>query len=202
MTSEDQDFWDELGIAWRAKTTGAAPVPAGLATRLRQQATLLAATAVLAGLVAEVSVALAAWSLWIGWSRHSPHFLARGITLAAVASLAGLAALLVQRRHQGDVHSLTDGLKLACARGQRLIRATDLCLYALGILAAGGALGYELRSHTGHASALPLLTDFLGLGIVLAALLWYRRTQAKELRKHRNLSTAFAASEAPGESSP
>lgn len=191
MPTEGQDFWDELGVAWRAQMPQVEAVPAGLETRLRWQTRAISATVLFAGALSLSGVPLAAWTLWLGWLQHWPHFLVRGITIAGLAGIAGLVALRLRSRIRADADTLTAHLALAAAQCRQLVRAVDLSLCALGVLAVGGLLGYLIRSRTGHPPAISLLTDLLALGVVLLALLWYRQNQSQAFKKLQYLGTAF-----------
>jgi hypothetical protein len=193
MPTDDDAFWDELGVSWRASVRDVGLISSGLEARLRLQSALLTAGTLAGAAVSLLGFGLAAWTLWIGWSTQTWHFLTRGATLLAVSLLAVMATLALRARKGVETRSLGEMLQVSIARTERLIRAADLGCYSLVILALGGTVGYVLRMRLGRPPAVSPVEDLLALTIVGLALLWYRRTQAFVLRKYRHLSQVFGS---------
>lgn len=191
MPADDDAFWDELGVSWRASIRDVGLISSGLEARLRLQSALLTAGTLAGATVSLLGFGLAAWTLWIGWSTQTWHFLTRGATLLTVSFLAVMAALALRARNGVETRSLGEMLQVSIARTERLIRAADLGCYSLVILALGGTVGYVLRVRLGRPPAVSPVENLLALAIVGLALLWYRRTQAFALRKYRHLSQVF-----------
>ena len=191
MAADDDAFWNELGVSWRASIPDAGLMAFGLELRLKRQSTRLIAGSMLAGAVGLAGLLLAAWALWMGWSSHAWNFLTRGATLAVVSLLAVMAGQSLRARSAADARSLREKLQLCIAWTQGLVRAADLGCCALMVLALGGTIGYALRIRLDRPPAVPLIEDLLALGIVGLALLWYRHSQAHELRRYRHLRQVF-----------
>lgn len=193
MRVDDDSFWDELGVSWRASFRDAGLISSRLEARLRIQAAFLTIGMIVGGALGLLGLALAAWTLWIGWQAHVWNFLTRGITIAAVSLLGIVAALALRGRTRVDTRSLREMLQASMARTERLIRAADLGCWSMAILAIGGLIGYAIRVLLGRPPAMSPVEGLLAVALAGLALLWYRRTQAHALRKYRHLSQVFSA---------
>jgi lambda repressor-like predicted transcriptional regulator len=193
MPTNNDAFWDELGISWRASIGDERWVSSRLETRLKLQSALLTAGTVAGATISLLGFALAAWTLWIGWSREIWHFLARGATLAIVSLLAFIATLALWARNGVETRSLREMLQASIARTERLIAAADLGCYAVVILALGGMVGYALRIRFGRPAAMSPVEGLLAAAVVGLSLVWYRRSQAQTLRKLRHLDQVFGS---------
>lgn len=191
MPRDDDAFWDELGVSWRASIRDTGLISSRLEARLRMQSALLTAGTLVGAAVSLLGFGLAAWALWIGWSSHAWNFLTRGLTLAAVSFLAVMAALALRTRDAVDTRSVREMLQVSITRTERLIRAASLACYSVLILAVGGLVGYALRIRLSRPPSVSPIEDLLALSLAGLALLWYRQTQARALRKYRNVSRIF-----------
>ena len=191
MARDDDAFWDELGVSWRASIPDAGMVSSRLEARLRLQSALLTGGTIVGSVVSLLGVGLAVWALWIGWSNHAWNFLTRGVTLAAVSVLAVMATLALRARVGRTTRSLRETLQASIEGIERLIRAADMAYCAVVILAFGGTVGYAIRMHLTRPPAVPLAEDLLALAVAGLVLGWYRRSQVQALRKYRHLNQAF-----------
>ena len=195
MTADQDAFWDEMGISWRATIADEGLFSARLKDRVRLQS-LLARAAITGGLLAvPLGTALASWTLWIGWSGEAWNMITRGITLAAVSLLVLVAVMALWSGSGGETSSLRRMLIALIARTQRLVLAADLGCIALVLLAGGGAIGWALRTRVGHPPALSPLIDLLVLALAAIILLWFRWSQAGALVRYRALQQAFGSAE-------
>ena len=195
MATIDDRFWDELGVSWRATILDVGSVSSRLEARVRLQRAIVTAGTVAGAGVSLLGFGLAAWTLYIGWSNQTWHFLTRGATLAVVSFMTLMATLALRERNGVETRSLREMLQVSIARSERLLRAAELCSYSVLILALGGTLGYALRIGVGRPPAMSPVEDLLALSIAGLALVWYRRGQASALRKYRHLSQVFSAEE-------
>lgn len=191
MSRDEDAFWDELGISWRATVPDPGFVSSRLEARLKLQSVLLTAGTILATLLSAVGFGLAAWALWIGWTSHTWNFITRGATLAAVTLLAIMAGLALRTRNEVETRSLRDMLQLSITRTERVIRATDLSCYAVVILIVGGFVGYALRVRLSRPPAVSPVEDLLILALVGLAFVWFRRSHARALRRYQHLRRVF-----------
>ncbi|HEY2686302.1 MAG TPA: hypothetical protein VGI93_22510 [Steroidobacteraceae bacterium] len=193
MRPDNDEFWNEMGVSWRASIRDAGSIASGLDAHLRRQKTLLAVATILGAAVSLLGFCLAAWTIWIGWSSHVWNFLSRGATLAAVSLLAAAATLALRARSGAESRSLREMLWVSTAHTERLIRAADLMCFAVAVLAIGGTVGYVIKTRFGSAPAASLIADFLALALAGLALVWYRQGQVRALGKFRRLSEAFGS---------
>src|ERR1700736_2094169 len=173
MARDDDAFWDELGVSWRASIRDAGLVTSRLEARLKLQSAVLTAGTIVGAAVSLLGLGLAAWALWIGWSSQAWNFLTRGVTLATVSVLAVMATLALRARNGMETQSLREMLGVSVARTERLIRAADLTCYAVVILALGGTVGYVLRIRFARPPAMSPIEDLLALALAGLALVWY-----------------------------
>lgn len=198
MPHENDAFWDDLGVSWRASIHDAGSVSSRLKTKVRFQSALVAAGTIAAALLGVLGFALAARALWIGLTSHVWHFLTRGLTLAAVSILAISVSLALRTRDGAGTRSLRDMLQLAITRTERLIKAADLTCYSFFILMVGGLIGYAFRIKVSRPPAVSPIEDLLILALATISVIWFRRSQAHALRRYQHIGRAFdSANELP-----
>ncbi len=195
MIRKDDAFWDELGVSWRASIPDSGLISSRLEARLKLQSALLTAGTVVGYAITFLGLALAGWAFWIGWSSHAWNFLTRGVTVTIVSLLAIMVILALRAGGGMETRSVHEMLQVSIVRTERLIRAADLTCCAVLILALGGMTGYFLRIRVAQPPAVSPVEDLLALALVALALVWYRRSQARSLRKYRHLSQAFGTEE-------
>ena len=193
MSTDDQTFWDEMGVSWRASISDTALFSARLEARLKRQNALLTAVTIVTAAAGLMGFLLAAWTLWVGWSIHAWNFLARGVTLAVTSLLAVMATVSARRWNGSETRSLRGMLSVSITRTQRLIRVTELGCYTMAMAALGGTIGYVLRVRLGRPPAMPLIDDLLILVIAALALLWYRHSQTRTLRRYTYLHQSVSS---------
>jgi hypothetical protein len=191
MPRDEDAFWDELGVSWRATIRDPASVSCRLEARLKLQSALITAGTTAATSLGVLGFGLAAWTLWIGWTGQVWNFMTRGVTVAAISVLAIMAGLALRTRDRLGTRSLQEMVRFSITRTERLIRVTDLACYSLVILAVGGMIGYALRTRFGRPPAVSPVEDLLVLSVAGLALLWFRRSQARALRRHQHILKAF-----------
>jgi hypothetical protein len=191
MQTEDEAFWGNMGITWRASMADPRRVSAALETRLRRQAIFLRTLIILTVLGAGLGLAIAAWTLWLGWREQVWNFMARGVTILTASVLALIMAQVLGSRSKPEVHTLQNALRLSVSQAERLIRVADFACITLAIFAVGGTAGYVLRVRSGHPPAVPVLEDLLVLALAGIGVLVFRAHQNRRLRAFRHLSQAF-----------
>lgn len=197
MPHDENAFWDELGVSWRASISAPALTSSKLEVRLKFQTALFAAGIVAAAALGLAGFGLAGWTLWVGWTGHAWNFVARGATLAAVSLLAVIASLALRTRGRAETRSLRDMLQASIIRTERLIRAADLACCSIVVLAVGGTIGYALRLKFSRPPSVSPVEDLLALAVAALALVWFRRSQAHALRKYQYVSRIFARGDEP-----
>ena len=198
MPRDENAFWDELGISWRASISDPSLLSSRLEGRLKLQTALLTAGTIAAVALGLVGFGLAGWALWVGWTSHTWNFIMRGVTLAAVSLLVIMASLALRTRNGLETRSLRDMLQASITRTERLIRAVDLACCSIVILAVGGMAGYALRLRFSRPPSMSPVEDLLALSVAGLALVWFRRSQARVLRKYRHVGRIFDQGNGPG----
>lgn len=198
MPPEEDAFWDELGVSWRASIRDPGLVSSRLGAKLQLQGRLLTAASLAAVSAAALGLGLAAWALWVGWTNQAWNFIARGAALAAVSLLAIIAIPVLWTRDPLETSSLREMLQVSITRTQRIIRAADLACYSMAILAVGGMIGYALRIRLGRPPAVSPVEDLLVLCLASLALICLRLSQARALRKTRHVLRVFDSSDELG----
>ena len=198
MPQENDVYWDELGVAWRALPPDDGRVASRLGSSMRWQGALVRAGAWAGYPAGALGLALGGWCLWLGWSAHAWNFLARGGALCAAALVLLAAAHALQTGLRGESRSLREMLELATLRSQRLARAAGLGCAALAVLAAGGLAGYALRARFASAAKVSPIEDLLALAIVGVGLAWIWSSQLRALGKYRHLAHALFAEDGSG----
>jgi hypothetical protein len=198
MPTDEDAFWDRLGVSWRVSIGDVGLISSGLRARLRLQGLIVSAAALAGATVSLGAAMLAAWTFYVGWTTHAWNFLTRGLTLTVVAVLAGMMTLLFRERHRVETGSLSDMLRASIVRTERLIRAVNLGCAAAVVLALGGLIGYALRVRLDRPPAMSPVEDLLILIVLASVLLWYRHRQAHALRTYRQLSRAVDSEEGSG----
>jgi MFS family permease len=191
MKLDDGAFWDELGVAWRATVPDEDLFRSRLERRLRLQAIVSGAALSATAAATLVGLGLGAWTVWIGWSGGTWHFVVRGATLIAAALLTLLATSALRNRSACDVRSLSESLRFSIARTERLARAADLAVAAVAAIGVGGFAGYLVRARHGRPALVSPLEDLLALAVLALALLWFRWGQSRSLEAAKHVSRIF-----------
>ena len=191
MEIHDHAFWDELGVAWRATVPDENHFQSRLERRLQLQAFALG-TAVSASAAATLfGLGLGAWTVWIGWSNGTWHFVIRGATLSAAATLTLLATIVLRNRTDRAARSVRESLQLSITRAERLAKAAGLVAAAVAVIGVGGLVGYVIRARHGRPPFVSPMEDLLALAVLAMALLWFRWGQSRTLDAAKHVSRIF-----------
>lgn len=193
MEIHDQAFWDDLGLAWRVTVPDEGLFRSRLERRLRFQAFAQGAAVSAAAAATLLGLSLGAWTMWIGWSSGTWHFVSRGATLIAAAVLTLLATLVLRGRTDREARSVRESLQLSITRTERLARAAGLALATVAVIGVGGLVGSVIRARHGHAASVSPVEDLLALAVLALALLWFRWGQSRTLAAARHVSHVFDA---------
>jgi hypothetical protein len=194
MTTPDP-WWDELGFAWTAAPADPQAALPGLTARLRRQAWLLRLLIAGAALASLAGLALAGWTLWLGWTAHVWHFLVRGTAVLVLAILLAAAAGALAGSVRDASRSLAEALDVAVRRAQGRRRALALGVWACALAAAFGTAGYFVRSYFTRPPAMSPLEPLLVLALTALVLLLLARAASRDLARTRHLQRALAGEE-------
>jgi uncharacterized membrane protein len=196
MSTEQDRYWDDLGIAWVAVDPNSEAIAAQLDSRLRSQALrakLLVATGVP---LAVAMLALAGFTLYAGFNGGAWNFLVRGIALLVLSGMTGLAAWSQRFDAAGQLNSLAGKMDQTIARSRKLHRAAGLGLTMCGVAAVAGLAGYFIRVRQGHPPAMSPLEPLALLALMAIAICIYMHYSARDLERLEYLRRTLA-SESP-----
>jgi hypothetical protein len=186
MTTNDA-WWDELGFAWTALEPDPEAATPRLKARLRRQEWRLRLLVAGAALAALLGAALAAWTLWIGYTAHASWFLVRGSAVLAVAVLAALGAAALAGGVKDQTRSLAEALDLAVLRARRSLRAASLAIAACALAAVLGLGGYALRAGSHHPPRMSPIEPLAYLALLALVIFLVRRRLKDDLARTRHL---------------
>jgi hypothetical protein len=192
MTTRDDAYWDELGVAWRALNPDTDVLAPRLKARLRRQSLLIRAGVVTGLPLSAAGVILGALTIWSGWTTATWNFVTRGIAIGAMSVLLAIAvSVLLPVRASDAARAVSDMLDLAIARAQRTLVTIRLGFYACIVAAVFGLVGAAIRTHLMRPPRLLPVVDVTVLAMItLGLFLWARHTRTS-LAKLRALKHAL-----------
>ena len=166
MTTPHDDYWDDLGVTWRAINPDASVIAPLIEARVRRQSALIAAALAIGLPFSVIGFGLGIFTIWRGWTTEYFHFVTRGAAIVMIAILMAIAmlSLLVVRRGR-TAATVSAMLDLSIARAQRTLIGIRLGIAACVIAAVMGLVGTAIRT---RASGPPLMSPVVDL--VLLAL--------------------------------
>ena len=165
MTKPHDDYWEDLGVAWRAIHPEVSEIAPRIEARVRRQSALIAATLVIGLPLSAIGFSLGVFTIWRGWTTGSWNFVTRGVAIVTIAILMGIAMLSLLGVRAGRAASVSEMLALSIARAQRTVIGIRLGMAACVVGAVMGLVGTAIRT---RASGPPLMSPIVDL--VLLAL--------------------------------
>lgn len=191
MPTSNDDYWDELGIAWRATNPDLTVITPRLMARMRwQRIGMLGMMAV--GIPLSIGgLILGIYTLVAGFSFHIWNFVTRGIAVLVISLLFGLASWSVRGGLRAYTGSLMEMIDASISRTEGLTRAVRLGYWVCAVAAVFGLVGYAIRARLDHPAAMSPIGPLIFLGISCAALLLYHRHVRNDLARFRYLRHAL-----------
>ena len=165
MTAPHDDYWDDLGVVWRAIDPDVSAIAPRIEARVRRQSVQIVATLMVGLPLSAIGVSLGVLTIWRGWTAGSVHFVTRGLAIVTIAILIGIAMLSLLGVRAGRAASVSEMLALSIARAQRTVIGIRLGMAACVVGAVMGLVGTAIRT---RASGPPLMSPIVDL--VLLAL--------------------------------
>jgi hypothetical protein len=193
MTTDRDDYWDDLGVAWRAINPEVTVIAPRIEGRVRRQSALIVATLVIGLPLCTIGFCLGVFTIWRGWSTGSWNFVTRGAAIVIIAILAGIAmrALLGVRAGRAAA-AVSEMLDLSIARATRTLILIRLGMTACVVAAVLGIVGTAIRSRASGPPSMSPVADLVILALcALASLAWRRnvRLQLRQLQAVRRALT-------------
>jgi hypothetical protein len=189
-------YWDELGIAWVAiqpQIGTAAP----LKNDLQRQTRAIGAAFALASIACVAGGLLGTGTIWVGATTGTWNFVARGIAILMLATLAGIIASALSVVRSGDeAKAVSEMIELSVRRAKNWLLAIRLALLGCGLAAALGLIGVAIRTHFSAPPKMSPVVDLVLLALSTVVLgLCHKRVKVR-LAKFEYLQKAFGAEDA------
>ena len=192
MTTPDDDYWNELGVAWSAINPDLTIVAPRLKARLHRQSLLIMAGLVTGSSLSLVGLFLGVFTIWRGWTTGTWNFVTRGIAIGAISVLLAIAvSWLMPVRASDAARTVSDMIDLAIARAQRTLVAIRLGFGACIVAAVFGLVGSAIRSSLATPPRLSPVLDLAVLTMLALGLVLYGRHTGTNLERFRALKRAL-----------
>ena len=164
MTAPQDDYWDDLGVAWRAINPDVPIIAARIEARVRRQSALILATLVIGLPLSAIGFALGVFTIWRGMTTGAWNFATRGTAIVTISILMAIAVLsLFGVRGGRRAASVSEMLDLSIARAQRTLIGIRLGMAACLAAAVMGLVGSAIRS---RVSGPPLMSPIIDLALL------------------------------------
>jgi len=192
--NDEETYWDELGVAWRATESSLEQAFPLLQTRLRRQSLIIAAGLTLGIPLCIVGIALGAYTLWRGWTTGPWNFVARGFAIAIISTLLlrALASFLPLNARIA-AQSLSAMLDIASAQTRRTMFLLRMAIAGCAIAAVFGLVGAVIRTHAGSPPRISPIIDLIVLALIVGLLCLFERTVSAKNRKLQYLRRTLGA---------
>ena len=180
MTEPHDDYWDDLGVVWRAIDPEVSAIAPRIEARVRRQSVQIVATLVVGLPLSAIGVSLGVLTIWRGWTAGSVHFVTRGLAIVTIAGLMGLAMLSLLRVRAGRAVAVSDMLELSIARAQRVVIGIRLGMAACMVGAVMGLVGTAIRTRVSGPPLMSPIVDLVLLALSAAGLsAWGRNVRVQ-----------------------
>jgi len=175
VTEPHDDYWDDLGVVWRAIDPEVSAIAPRIEARVRRQSAQIVATLVVGLPLSAIGVALGVLTIWRGWTTGAWHFVTRGVAIVTIAILMGVAMLSLLRVRAGRALAVSDMLELSIARAQRVVVGIRLGMAACLVGAVMGLVGTAIRTRVSGPPLMSPIVDLVLLALSAAGLFAWGR---------------------------
>jgi hypothetical protein len=192
VTAPHDDYWDDLGVAWRAINPDLSVIAPRIEARVRRQSALIIATLAIGLPLSAIGFCLGVFTIWRGWTTESWHFVSRGAAIATMAILAAVAVLaLLSVRGGRTAAAVSEMLDLSIARAQRTLIGIRLGMAACLVAAVMGLVGTAIRSRLSGPPLMSPIVDLVLLALCALGLFAWGRNVQLHLGKLRAVQRAL-----------
>ena len=191
MTAPHDDYWDDLGVVWRAIDPDVSAIAPRIEARVRRQSVQIVATLVVGLPLSAIGVSLGVLTIWRGWTAGSVHFVTRGLAIVTIAGLMGLAMLSLLRVRAGRAVAVSDMLELSIARAQRVVIGIRLGMAACMVGAVMGLVGTAIRTRVSGPPLMSPIVDLVLLALSAAGLFAWGRNVRVQLGRLQAVKRAL-----------
>lgn len=192
MSTEKDPYWDDLGVAWLAVDPDPKAIEARVKVRLRSQALCAHLLMTLGAPLCLAMLALAAYTVYAGFSSGTWNFVIRGAALFVLSVMTGIAVWFQRARVRADQDPVTRTLDLAITRCRNLRRAAGVGMAMCAVAAVFGVAGYFVRIRLGHPPAMSPWEPLTLLALMATTLFIYLHYTAGDLGRLCYLKRALS----------
>jgi len=192
VTAPQDDYWDDLGVAWRAINPDVSVIAPRIEARVRRQSALIVATLVIGLPLSAIGFCLGVFTIWRGWTTGSWNFVTRGAAIVTIAILMAIAMLsLIGVRGGRAAAAVSEMLELSIARAQRILIGIRLGMAACVVAAVMGLVGAAIRSRLSGPPLMSPMVDLVLLALCALALFAWGRNVRLHLGQLRAVERAL-----------
>jgi hypothetical protein len=191
VTEPHDDYWDDLGVVWRAIDPDVSAIAPRIEARVRRQSAQIVATLVVGLPLSAIGVALGVLTIWRGWTTGAWHFVTRGVAIVTIAILMGVAMLSLLRVRAGRALAVSDMLELSIARAQRVVVGIRLGMAACLVGAVMGLVGTAIRTRVSGPPLMSPIVDLVLLALSAAGLFAWGRNVRLQLGRLQAVKRAL-----------
>ncbi len=193
MTAPHDDYWDDLGVAWRAIEPDVSAITPRIEARVRRQSAQIVATLVIGLPLGAIGFCLGVFTIWRGWTTGSGNFVTRGVAIVTIAILGGIAMLSLLRVRAGGEAAVSEMLELSIARAQRTLIGIRLGLAACAVGAVMGLVGTAIRTRASGPPLMSPIVDLVLLALSAVGLFAWGRNVRFQLGRLRAVKRALGS---------
>lgn len=194
MTLPHDDYWDDLGVAWRAITPDVSAIAPRIEARVRRQSLLIVGTLVIGLPLSAIGFGLGAFTIWRGWTTDSWHFVPRGGAMVTIAILLAIAMRSLLGVTGGRAAlPVAEMLDLSIARAQRALFGIRLGMAACVVAAVMGLVGTAIRSRVSGPPLMSPIVDLVLLALCALGLFAWGRNVRLRLGQLRAVKHALGS---------
>ena len=192
MTAPRDDYWDHLGVTWRAINPDVSAIAPRIEARVRRQSALIIAALVIGLPLSAIGFCLGVFTIWRGWTTESWNFVTRGAAIVTIAILMAIAmrSLLGVSKSRAAA-PVSEMLALSIARAERALIGVRLGMAAGVVAAVMGLVGTAIRSRVSGPPLMSPVIDLLLLALSALGLFAWGRNVRLHLAQLRAVKHAL-----------
>ena len=192
MTAPHDDYWDDLGVAWRAINPDTSVIAPRIAARVRRQSALILSTLLIGLPLSAIGFSLGVFTIWRGWTTGSWNFVTRGTAIVTIAMLMAIAMRSLLGVRAGRAATTVSAmLDLSITRARRTLIGIRLGMAACLVAAVMGLVGTSIRSRLTDPPLMSPVVDLVLLALCALGLFAWARNVRLQLGRLRAVKHAL-----------
>lgn len=193
MTTPHDDYWDDLGVAWRAVNPEVSAIASRIEARVRRQSALIVAALAIGLPLSAIGLGLGGFTVWRGWTTGTWNFVTRGAAIVTISILASIVMVSLLGVRGASTAALSEMLDLSIARVRRTLLSVRLGIAACVVAAVLGLVGAAIRSRLSGPPAISPIVDVALLALTALALFAWGRNLRFQLQRLRAVQRALGS---------